>query len=127
MREILFRGKCVGSGEWIYGNLNYYPDINRAFIRLWPDENKRKDTLETEVLKDTVGQYTGMCDKNGRKIFEGDIIELTGDNFFIVFVDGCFRLSKNTGYFWTLHNLYSAIEVIGNVYDNPELLKGGEG
>ncbi len=129
MREILFRGK-THKGEWLYGSL----EIKYGWRII---EGKRQidhricdvnDNCEN-VDPTTIGQYTGLTDKNGKKIFEGDIVLFYGtlynEIFSIVFAYGCFRLGTKNGFSYTLHNLYSALEVIGNIHDNPELLKGG--
>ena len=145
MREILFRGKRKnGRGEWIYGNVNYYPNLNRWFIRLHPSLNA-VPTIEDEVIPDTVGQYTGIIDKNGKKIFEGDIVKefFWPKNIGVVsFEKGSFCSGMESFYGWIYkgvdgrtenRELYDSgdydcapLEVIGNIYDNPELLKGGE-
>lgn len=154
MREILFRGKN-SNGNWIYGNLNFYPDINRTFIR---KNNKEllpsyQSSLEEEVNKKTVGQYTGLTDKNGKKIFEGDIIKSDNGRISAIsvvqygrfepkmFYDlienyvrprpteklyGLFAKSK-CGEEMFLSECSHLIEVIGNIHDNPELLKEREG
>ncbi len=140
MREILFRGKSV-NGYWIYGNLNFYPDINRTFIR---KNNKEllpsfQTSLEEEVNKNSIGQYTGLTDKNGKKIFEGDIVDVEYKTdyvgvakerigrFEVVFHNGCFMKDKIEG--CGLYHFINTDEhtVIGNIHDNPELLKGREG
>lgn len=110
MREILFRGKRVDNGEWVYGYL-------------------------CEVIPETVGQYTGLTDKNGKKIFEGDIVHCISNtdcgNCVVIFEEGEFRLIPDRYYkTYTTGGGYHAIrcfikEVIGNIHDNPELLKGG--
>ena len=152
MREILFRGKRKDNGYWIYGNFNFYPDINRTFIR---KNNKEllpsfQTSLEDEVISKTVGQYTGLADKNGTKIFEGDVIK--SDNGRIsaisVVLYGKFEpkhfydlieryvrprpteklyglFAKSTeGEEMLLSECSHLIEVIGNIHDNPELLEG---
>lgn len=136
MREILFRGKTEND-KWVYGSLivagdyccileleeNVHP-MNYPYL----DEDLGTiDGKATPVIPETVGQFTGLFDKNGKKIFEGDIVRYYGDLytkiFSIVFAYGCFRLGTKNGYVCTLHNLCSSLEVIGNIYDDPELLE----
>ena len=123
MREILFRGKQKNTGDWFYGNL-FGKDISgRTHIT----------TTSIGCLNidpETVGQYTGMTDKNGTKIFEGDIIQFGSQRGSISEVK---YLEKNSGFLvkdkWgDWHWLYSICastncEVIGNIHDNKELLK----
>ena len=135
MRQILFRGR-MRNGRWIYGNLNFYRDINRVFIRLHPEENDVKNTLEAEIEKKTVGQYTGLTDKNGKKIFEGDILESRYDEDYpddvcyevVLWYDNgwCIRESGSTPDRLEEEELLKYSVVVGNIYDNPELLKGAD-
>lgn len=119
MREILFRGKNINDGHWLYGtpvslhsgeiymNFEFSGWIDRAL-----------------VYPETVGQYTGLCDKNGKKIFEGDIIKISnGEIYTVVFEAGAFTTGIfSSGFFlgeWDMAH----VEVIGNIYDDPELMK----
>ena len=121
MREIIFRGKRIDNGEWVEGCL-FVDDKGEKHEILVGYVNYR---IAWEVNPETVRQYTGLTDKNGKKIFEGDIVKFGDILFYIIFVGGCFRLCRNHQYSYTLHNLYDALEIIGNIHDNPELLKGG--
>ena len=126
MREILFRGKRADNGEWVYGSL----------------------ITERNLIDDeTVGQFTGLTDKNGTKIFEGDILRLCGDGYdwngIVVFgrTTSDEDNLEDYGYGWQLDKItkdepvYTKIllwveaeadgidcEIIGNIHDNPELL-----
>ena len=118
MREILFRGKRVDSGELVYGWLCRVGDKYANIVE--------KDTeVLYSVSTKTIGQYTGLIDKNGRKIFEGDIVdclEFYGEVYYDP--EGCFDLRDNTpemcgGFIGD----YNSLEVVGNIHDNPELLE----
>ena len=135
MREILFRGK-TDDGEWVYGSfcMDAREQFNGlcgvdGFIRLY---DKAKGKMQTyEVDRETVGQYTGLKDKNGNGIWEGDIVRCgTGRickvTFFISPGFSGFDLVPICGFDappphrWSL---FSDTEVIGNITDNPELLE----
>lgn len=137
MREILFRGKRTDNGGWIEGSLLIYNDI----VSLDPDAEPVEywimgNSLE-QVIPETVGQYTGMNDENGKKIFEGDIFEegtsvIHGpDRYEIAYINAsfCFRNITKQNTFWTSFgdNEFGLegrwCTVIGNIHDNPELLE----
>ena len=136
MREILFHGKRADNGEWVEG---FY---------LYTNENTQPVIIDMEccsnvIIPETVGQYTGLTDRNGRKIFEGDIVKCTDTindfefnavvefgnpngeynwGYQLKFISGeesnfdilCWVDMKETGAY---------IEIIGNIHDNPELLE----
>ena len=122
MREIiLFRGKTVCDGDWVYGGITWNPSRKKFFIHT--------DWEEANVIPETVGQYTGLTDENGVKIFEGDILHAAQGDFVVrwsesicSFVAGekeRMRPCMNSG-------TVKCYEVIGNIYDNPELIKEAE-
>lgn len=122
MREILFRGKQDSNGKWVYGD--YHTDSCYIY--------DCKDSIAYKVIAETVGQFTGLCDKNGKKIFEGDIVEAVGSTLTAVAQyfpeEGAFMLYCKERHFVDYLGTIemSKIEIIGNVFDNPELLKGGD-
>lgn len=140
MREILFRGKA-NYGEWFEGFYVHIPcgrgNIDEHLIQT-VKEDGRIDRL-TQVISETVGQFTGLCDKNGKKIFEGDIVHVLGNqsiedwkyvnyNALIAFIDGGFCALDGTvedhGFRrYALARMDFDLEVIGNIHDNPELLE----
>ena len=145
MREILFRGKRADNGEWIYGGISKSERTGAWFIT-----NMGKDKIgyigcHEEIDPSTVGQFTGLTDKNGKKIFEWDIVRYQFDN------DDCPFPNKHTekiigrilfsdwrssfsvtagknGSDMLNNDLFNyvrngnRVEVIGNIHDNPELL-----
>ena len=137
MREILFRGQDVDRKEWIYGGYSLYPHtrfpctptIYEVDSGCWHP---------VEVIPETVGQYTGREDKNGQKIFEGDIIAaVLPDSKYqrrfewplmhVEFWKGSFFLATEHGSMFSALSGFSPyvnFEVVGNIHDNPEMLKG---
>lgn len=130
MREYLFRGKHKDNGKWIEGDLTQDRDIGTAYISGWDyytdDDGLQREQFGCEVISETVGEFTGLTDKNGVKIFEGDILKIAEVIFLV-------QWNKRTGSFCgvseiddvqTKHLGYvNLCEVIGNIHDNPELLK----
>ena len=139
MREILFRGKRTDNGEWIYGyytKARYYLNEKEMHVIFAPDGEAfpRNEFSEyEEVDPETVYQFTGLTDKKGRKVFEGDIIkckvhEMNGYRVRrgIVEYHGVgFIMNLDPNSWYDQKNISFDCEVIGNIYDNPELLKGG--
>lgn len=123
MREILFRGK-TDKGEWVYG----VPVQVGEFTEMHDFDFEYQKMNEPLVSEETIGQYTGLTDKNGNKIFEGDIL-----NGYSLFGDSDFRnsvvewsdlfLCFKAGNFSLYGDGLQTYEVIGNIHDNPELLE----
>jgi len=131
MREILFRGKRVDNGEWEYGSLVIQNGEHISKTEVASDEyyifGKRGE--HCLINPSTVGQYTGLTDKNGKKIFDGNIIQsLETKETAVVqwfpehsaFIVWC-KSSNELGFLYECTK--SNIEVIGNIHDNPELLE----
>lgn len=122
MREIIFRGKRLDNGEWVEGFYNHIPNgrfgMDEHLIQTIKENGKIG--MLYDVDPSTVGQYTGLNDKNGKKIFEGDILSLrTGRPHVVRFKNGAFILEDSA----IPMSFAIKFETIGNIYDNPELLK----
>lgn len=122
MRTIKFRGKRVDNGEWVTGYVLFSKDNSEAVIAKLTDT----ESVCENVDPNTVGQFTGLLDKNGKEIFEGDVVDF--DNYlqgrsYVEFDSGCFRVAS-PNYTTTLtYHVSLHTHIIGNIHDNPELLK----
>lgn len=137
MREILFRGKREDNSQWVIGFLSKTRGLDNK-LHICIDYEEKGLMCSSIVIPETVGQYTGLTDKNGTKIFEGDIIKIKKygkiighsnvngfDIFVVIYEPAMFRLEN-------IHRAFNLVgkcgkgidyEVIGNIHDNPELLK----
>ena len=128
IREVIFRGKRADNGEWVKGYL-YITHTGAHEIGSY-DAEINIERFTFDVIPETVGQYTGLTDKNGVKIFEGDIVSLVkhdGLIYKVVYVPCRYELVNSKGVNCFVLDIYKAenIEVIGNIHNNPEILKGG--
>lgn len=139
MREIKFRGKSFDNGEWIYGDYHKRAGGVHCIIKMEPDENGKVVYVVHQVVPDTIGQFTGLHDKNGKEIYEGDIVKWiltmpsvgvnggyeeykTEEIDVIKWDSGALYLGEYCAAVFAYESEYYA-EVIGNIHDNPELLK----
>lgn len=132
MREILFRGQRVdynnpaNNGKWYEGV--YFPKDDTTPAIIYSGKRHNHGVF---VDPETVGQYTGLTDKNGKKIFEGDILQYKNETCWVI--NWCAEETRFvvTGYIdgkkcehICIDTVFRDFEVIGNIHDNPELLKG---
>lgn len=144
MRTIKFRGKDIGTGEWVYGDLLHVGGgciitTNSELREPLPDGETALSYSKDEIAvvkRETVGLFTGLLDKNGEEIYEGDILmfreeENCNDTLVVMWDKGSFVDEyPNRGEGACIRSNYFAafpemFRVVGNIHDNPELLKGG--
>lgn len=132
IRKIVFRGKRIDTGEWVYGDLHtrcqkphIHPDVPNCPI----------SGLKFNIDPDTVGQYTGLTDRNGKDVYEGDIALMDYSDFntgkdgkiyaVVRWIDdrAAFMWDAGLNYYADMRN---DVEICGNIHDNPELLEDGE-
>ncbi len=131
MRQIKFRGQDIETGEWLYGDLiqrmGYMPSVMFPY-----ESNSKVHYSECAVKRETVGQFTGLTDKNGKEIYEGDIVKCNNGVFSFKGivqwdkVNPSMCISSIDPYYIEYDFVkcgLMVIEVIGNIHDNPEILK----
>lgn len=134
MREILFRGKRIANGKWVYGDLMHTNSMRggERLVEIWvnlPIGETDPNKVEYGVVdSSTIGQFTGQTDMAGRRIFDGDIVDIRGENgYWQVEWDNhtsAFVLGNHVDMIQvTFDNYYGyEMEVIGNIHDDPALL-----
>lgn len=131
MRKILFRGKTEKFGNWIEGNLIVGRDLESGRLIYLIAPLSAYYTEVKKVIPETVGQYTGLTDKNGKKIFEGDILRFAYNEkdkdpkiYSVEWKSdrACFGYAETADKMLEIDAFHC--EVIGNIHDNPELLDG---
>lgn len=135
-REILFRGKRVDNGEWVHGKgLQQCKDeLGNEIVAIFTDIVKSEKYIKKEgrytlyympVKAETLGQYTGLKDKNGKKVFEGDLLEVANRKrdkeciADVIFLDGAFLLHFPNEDLLDIKEVSECWVVIGNIHDNP--------
>ena len=131
MREILFHGKRADNGEWVEGDvLQTRYHSGHIEYQIMP---QTPVSSAYPVLSETVGQYTGLTDKNGKRIFEGDIVECWSEG-----VKACGTVQQRIDGLWIIYPAWqkrimwglcpdndgnTTVEIVGNIHDNPELME----
>lgn len=144
MREIKFRGKRLDNGEWVHGDLLHIDGSCLIYFGSKDQTSEleidRNYVIAVEIFRDeiavvdpsTIGQYTGLKDKNSKEIYEGDVLRWFVNDLIstapVEYRDGAFWMVRdiNTGHGVWNDWLRGEYEIFGNIHDNPELLKGGE-
>ena len=132
-REIKFRGKSTDTGKWVYGFLSFFYTAGRDENGLILTDKARiyspEDGCCYDVWAETVGEFTGLYDKNGKGIYEGDILLMGEDDVCMIYnevgiKDGCFGyIEEVNGELIPFCHFNVKEEIAGNIYDSPELIK----
>ena len=128
-RIIKFRGKDIKTGQFVFGDLETRPREDIMVIHQYNEDGSYRS--QVKVDPETVGQFTGLLDKNGREIYEGDLFSLDGLMTMVVYEPEngyyCLRMSDNEHFMLPLDRRFTDYyEVISNIYDHPELLETEE-
>lgn len=112
-REIIYRGKCIGNGQWLIGTLI------KAFGDFYIYPSDAKDSYDNyQVDPATIGQYTGINDMYGNRIFEGDIIKAYGRKFAMRYLNQVLYVTAHEDSVLNLIQTCKTSEIVGNIYDN---------
>lgn len=122
MREILFRGKRLDNGEWVEGGYFFH----YGECRIVAEGTVNDYIIHYPVDSATVGQFTGLLDKNGKRIFEWDVVRYGNRTGYVIFGTGCFCVQDSTTQNHPAIDLVMFqwdVTVVGNIHDNPELME----
>ncbi len=125
----LFKAKRIDTGEWVEGSLRIDPDLDTAYINGWEyyssPEGMQREPFEHQVYNFTICQCTGLKDKNGRLIWENDIV--SNSNIFmtgkVIWVNIKWMIDDVDDGYQDYDGFWGEVKIIGNIFDSPELLE----